>query len=690
MSNTKMKKSGFSLAEALITLLIVCLITLASIPVITKKTRVKKDANAKGVYACYWNGDTLISKYIINGQVVNGSDSIFDEQTQRHGCIFNPPAGASNFVVTVVGGGGGGAHGEAKKENFQQIGEGTGIFTIPADGLYKILLIASGGAGGHTSGGEIGKRYNMSSPPATSGSPGAVIYTKNYIKLLKDAKLYYAISDQGRAREENDDAAEHGGNAGLKYSLGAATDNPLFEFHAQGGGGGASMNYEGNDRAHFYQCRNASGYICEVPYFKGTNEKITSDDDIDKLEEGIAVTKVINGTTYTFDSIDDIEYRECSTEAEKNSYETHGGNIKRSADQCTIDENGNYGRFKRNRKNKSGASDYLRSAHSGGGKITLTQGFSEKDFSLNIEKRPNTYILGTKVQDGGVARAYEYEATGAYKYELVNNVYKKTTLATPFSTNSYELQRNKKRAFWNSALTIDLLKTYNLWPLIDLDHPYGSGGYGSGGDVRNHNSPKGDGGAGVFSIIWSGSFGGKGGKAGNVTQTPFAMLPQRTLCFPGKGGKGSTLQNDNTWSIPQPGEVSFLKNYPEVAGGAGAVSINQDDSSTYNQYLAGSVASGGNGELANINPIIKPVGGAGGYTTSDTEGLNNGYIDNSKNYNGLTRPLFKNNAEITFFTGLLGAGAGGGGGTAATSENSNDIVQGNGADGSSGIIFIQW
>lgn len=33
----KCKFSGFSLAEALITLLVVCLITLASIPILTKK-----------------------------------------------------------------------------------------------------------------------------------------------------------------------------------------------------------------------------------------------------------------------------------------------------------------------------------------------------------------------------------------------------------------------------------------------------------------------------------------------------------------------------------------------------------------------------------------------------------------------------------------------------------------------------
>ena len=45
------KRFGFSLAEALITLLIVCLITLASIPVLTKKKRGMSNTG-HGTYMC--------------------------------------------------------------------------------------------------------------------------------------------------------------------------------------------------------------------------------------------------------------------------------------------------------------------------------------------------------------------------------------------------------------------------------------------------------------------------------------------------------------------------------------------------------------------------------------------------------------------------------------------------------------
>lgn len=92
------------------------------------------------------------------------------------------------------------------------------------------------------------------------------------------------------------------------------------------------------------------------------------------------------------------------------------------------------------------------------------------------------------------------------------------------------------------------------------------------------------------------------------------------------------------------------------------------------------MAKAQSGELANINPVTKQEGGAGGFTTLD----DNGYIDNSTNYNGLTREMFANGVEIGMFTQLFGAGSGGGGGTGWIDQ------QGEGGDGSSGIVFIQW
>ena len=61
-------KNGFSMAEALITLLIICVVAIASAPVITKKHKSKVNL-PHGAYACYWNDDKLVAKYVINGTV---------------------------------------------------------------------------------------------------------------------------------------------------------------------------------------------------------------------------------------------------------------------------------------------------------------------------------------------------------------------------------------------------------------------------------------------------------------------------------------------------------------------------------------------------------------------------------------------------------------------------------------------
>lgn len=46
--------------------------------------------------------------------------------------------------------------------------------------------------------------------------------------------------------------------------------------------------------------------------------------------------------------------------------------------------------------------------------------------------------------------------------------------------------------------------------------------------------------AGFVGIARKSVYAGLGGEAGKVTQVPYAEMPQKTLLFPGKGGKGRT------------------------------------------------------------------------------------------------------------------------------------------------------
>lgn len=72
MINTKNKNQkkhkAFSLAEALITLLVICIVVMASVPVITKKRKKMENVN-RNSFACYWKGNTIVGKYNLNGKV---------------------------------------------------------------------------------------------------------------------------------------------------------------------------------------------------------------------------------------------------------------------------------------------------------------------------------------------------------------------------------------------------------------------------------------------------------------------------------------------------------------------------------------------------------------------------------------------------------------------------------------------
>ena len=596
-------KPAFSLAEALITLLVVAIITIATIPVITKKHR-DRNQEKHGAFACYWSGNTLVGRYLINGEKTSAKTS-YDAQEGRTGCVFDPPIGVKNLIVTVVGGGGGGARGYYEDKSHVVVGENGGAFTVPADGDYRILLMGAGGAGGHTSGGEVGHKYGSSQAPAVSGSPAGLIVS-DWINLKEHGTINYTIGVQGWAREDNDAYPQHGKEATASYSY----NGDSFSIAAQGGGGGASMNYEGSDDSHFYFCvPNNASYIkfCD----KGGP---------------ISMLSCKDSTT--------------------------------ASDRCdSYLDNGFYRRYAGYVDGNSQSRPYLRSAHAGGARVSTSGNISSSSFQKHIMK-------GSM----GIAKVYEYERpTYAYKMTSSGSIGRRAAYG----------QDNQGRPFWNTYLTYDLMQTFKIWQYIDQDHPFGSGGYGTGGGRRNHRSPVGNGGPGVMSIIWSYTYSGLGGKAGGVLQIPFAQMPNKTLAFPGKGGAGET-----SWYKAGNGQPSCLKNYPSAKGGEGASTISISNATTYNKKYAGGKLAGGDGVLANISTRANSTtGGAGGLSPLSS----NGYVNNGS-LTGLTRQMFSNGQEIAMFTSLLGAGAGGGGGAV----NGETKTVGDGGAGSSGIVFIQW
>lgn len=137
MNNNLNKKYGFSLAEALITLLIVCLITLASVPVLTKKHRrnlqSQSQSQSHGSYTCFIDSD---GKYHYR-QETNGVEET--DVLQTNYCEFTPPADGRDFAITVVGAGGGGGDGENEWANY---GGGSGGYNTTAVDLKKTDLVS--------------------------------------------------------------------------------------------------------------------------------------------------------------------------------------------------------------------------------------------------------------------------------------------------------------------------------------------------------------------------------------------------------------------------------------------------------------------------------------------------------------------------------------------------------------------
>ena len=60
---------GFTLAEALVALLVITIIIAASLPIITKKKR-SIDRVTHGAYACYWQNGQIIGRYLIDQNIL--------------------------------------------------------------------------------------------------------------------------------------------------------------------------------------------------------------------------------------------------------------------------------------------------------------------------------------------------------------------------------------------------------------------------------------------------------------------------------------------------------------------------------------------------------------------------------------------------------------------------------------------
>lgn len=137
MKKTTINIFAFSLAEALITLLIVALISLATIPVITKKAR-KEENHGKWICTLNSAGQHIQWNTGASGDANNPTTWA----VSGNSCTFQVPSGARNFAITAVAGGGGGAGAQYQNKSW------TSDFAVNYYGKYKAVAIGGGGQGG--------------------------------------------------------------------------------------------------------------------------------------------------------------------------------------------------------------------------------------------------------------------------------------------------------------------------------------------------------------------------------------------------------------------------------------------------------------------------------------------------------------------------------------------------------------
>lgn len=193
--NRKEKILGFTLAEVLVTMVIIVLMTLASIPVIKNSKMNRELGLDKNSWAAMYKSDANGTEQLVvikDGTEYTYSGGSDDNFVDADTAKFIPPQGVTRLNVTVIGGGGGGAAGESKKGEsrifYPETVEKEHTFTPTEDGMYRIVAVGGGGGGGGS---------EWSCGKGSHGySGGAVVATA---KLRKD-EVYFVVPGLGADR----------------------------------------------------------------------------------------------------------------------------------------------------------------------------------------------------------------------------------------------------------------------------------------------------------------------------------------------------------------------------------------------------------------------------------------------------------------------------------------------------------
>lgn len=236
MKSTNGKLRAFSLAEALVTLLIVTIIAGVSIPLISKKRSTTND-NIHGKWTCHRSGYSHVATTTIEGQTTT--------KTTSGSCTFTPPTKGKNFVVKVVGGGGGGAAGSQPiTESFYS----STTYRIPDNLQYIVAVVGGGGAGGGVGSSPCGSTTTEVTQGGGSGG-----YRLETVNLKKGTSCTIRVGSGGRSSNAP------GGDSSFSCAG--------YNFTATGGHAGkAKVKWKKSSTSH------SDKYYCDWDSDRGTND----------------------------------------------------------------------------------------------------------------------------------------------------------------------------------------------------------------------------------------------------------------------------------------------------------------------------------------------------------------------------------------------------------------------------------
>ena len=147
----KIFEEGFSLSEALIFLLITCLVMIATMPLITIRHIKLPERAPHGKWAC-----KLINGQMYSATAANVNAKLPPDEKWKKGCTFPAlPSSVSYVIVQAIGGGASVRQGdmtigsESKTVDLFPSDEDKSVYTVEETGKYRIYFPGESGKRGY-------------------------------------------------------------------------------------------------------------------------------------------------------------------------------------------------------------------------------------------------------------------------------------------------------------------------------------------------------------------------------------------------------------------------------------------------------------------------------------------------------------------------------------------------------------